>query len=655
MPTRSRALTLFLALLGLAVAPLSAQSSGLVRAREADDERIRRAATSLRVSVDDLKRLARRDGDLHLSSSGTLIYACRRQPGRSGARAVGVENSAFTANPPYALDQTFRLHSRPGSSKVLYLDFDGHTITGTRWNDDPDIGSPVIVIPPFDTDNNPAAFSKAERTIIQQVWRRVAEDFAPFDVDVTTEEPTQDALLRADEFDGAYGVRALLGGDAEDLHPDLAGQGILGIAQFGAFGADVDTPVLNFSEAHGTDWAMLADTVSHETGHALNLFHHGSDQDGEYYRGHGNWAPIMGSGPSTSVSQWSRGDYAGATNPTQDDLAVISELIPFAPVDHPTGTMDALALARGDVAGGTILNAADTAWYQIEAGGGSLTLTGSPSFLGPNLKVGLSLVDGNGQVLASSSTTTASMTATLTYTVPTAGIYYAVVDGIGYRTVNTGFTDYASVGRFSLTGNWALNQPPIASTAGSSPLLGGFPLTVAFNGSASFDFDGAIASYAWNFGDGTSSNLPNPTKVYAAPGNYTAVLTVTDALGAVSTSPVVVTVASRPIADRPMRVLAMTTSWVSLSRTTGSAQCVVRVVDSAGRPLPGVAVTASVQGMDTAALTVVTDRAGNAVFRSAAVPVSQRGSFAFTVRNATLAGYTYLPAQNRLSSASLRR
>ena len=77
--------------------------------------------------------------------------------------------------------------------------------------------------------------------------------------------------------------------------------------------------------------------------------------------------------------------------------------------------------------------------------------------------------------------------------------------------------------------------------------------------------------------------------------------------------------------------------------------------DPASAPLPGVAVTASVQGMDTAALTVVTDRAGNAVFRSAAVPVSQRGSFAFTVRNATLAGYTYLPAQNRLSSASLRR
>lgn len=652
MLIRSRALTLFLALLGLAFAPLDAQSTGLVRGRDADDERIGKVATSLRMSVDDVRRLVRRDTALHVSSTGNLVYACRRNPARAaGARVVGVDNSGFVGTPAYPLDQTFKLHSRPGSTKVLYLDFNGHTITGTAWNED--FGA-TIVMPPFDTDRAPANFSNIERTIIQQIWRRVAEDFAPFDVDVTTEEPALEAILRANPADTVYGVRAVIGGDGALLDPDFAGS-LLGIANFGAFGSDVDTPVLNFSEAHGNDWAMLADTISHETGHALNLFHHGSDNDGEYYAGHGNWAPIMGSGPSTRVSQWSRGDYAGATNPTQDDLAVISQLIPFASVDHPTGAMDALTLDRSDIAGGTILNAEDTAWYQIVAGGGRLTLNGTPSFLGPNLKVGLTLVDGNGQVVASSSQTTSSMAATLTYTVPTAGTYYAVVDGIGFRTADTGFTDYASLGRFSLTGTWSLNQPPIASTAGSTPLIGGSPLTVSFNGSNSFDFDGGIASYSWNFGNGASSNLANPTHVYATPGTYTAVLTVTDSLGAVSTSPVVVTVAPRPIANRPIRVMAMTTSWVSLSRTTGSAQCVVRVVDSAGRPLPGVTVTASVQGMDTAVLTVTTDRSGNAVFRSAAVPATVRGSFTFTVRNATIAGYTYLPAQNRLSSASLRR
>jgi len=646
LPTRG----LLLALLGLLVLPLGAQTRhSLVRGSEADDERIGRASATLRMSVDDVRRLVRRDSALHVSRTGNLVYACRRIP--AGAKVVGVDNTAFVGPPAYPLDQTFKLHSRPGSSKVLYLDFDGHTITGTAWNED--FGE-TIVIPPFDIDSTPGKFSNTELTIIQQVWRRVAEDFAPFDVDVTTEEPPLEAILRANPADTVYGVRAAIGGDGALLDPDFAGA-LLGIANFGSFGSSVDTPVLNFSAAHGNDWAMLADTISHETGHALNLFHHGSARDGEYYRGHGNWAPIMGSGPSSSVSQWSRGDYAGATNPTQDDLAVISQLIPPAPIDHPIAREDALALDRGDVAGGTILNAADNAWYRIEAGGGPLRLTGSVSALGPNLKLGLRLHDANGNLLASSATTTAAMSATLAYNVTQSGVYYAAVDGIGYRTVNTGFTDYASVGRFTLTGDWAVNQPPVASTAGSRPLLGGSPLRVNFVGSASFDFDGQVVSHAWDFGDGATSNLANPSHTYAAPGTYNVVLTVTDSVGATSSSPVTVTVNPRPIADRPMRVLSMAPSWVALSRTSGVAQCVVRVVDSGGRPLPGVAVTATVQGLDTATVTVVSDRQGNAILRSAAIPATLRGSVTFTVRNVTLPGYTYLPALNKVGASTVRR
>jgi chitodextrinase len=648
MTRNPRWLAILLALFVVTDLPLRAQSS-LVRGREADGERLGRAATSLRMSVDDIRRLAQRDADLHVSRAGRLVYACRRSP----AKVVGTNNSAFVGTPIYPLDQTFKLHSRPGAARVLYLDFTGHTIIGTAWNED--FERETIVIPAFSIDADGTKFSAAEQTVIQQVWRRVAEDFAPFDVDVTTEEPDLDAILRTGPADEAYGVRAVIGGNAEDLSPELAGMGILGIAQLGAFGIPTDTPALNFSRAHGSDWAMLADTVSHEVGHTLDLLHHGSARDGEYYRGHGNWAPIMGSGPSSSVSQWSRGDYTGATNPTQDDLAVIALRIPPAPIDHPPTLEDAEAIDRGDIAAGTILNAADTAWYRIEAGGGLLTLNGIVSALGPNLKLGLSLRDADGNLLAQSSTTTASMSATLSHTLTTAGTYYAVVDGIGYRTVNTGFTDYASLGRFQLTGNWAINQPPIASTAGSTPLLGAAPLTVAFRGSNSFDFDGTIVAYAWDFGNGATSTLANPSHTYATPGTYRASLTVTDSVGATHTTEVPVTATAKPIANRPLRVLSMAPSWVSVSRTTGVAQCVVRVVDSGGRPMPGVTVTVSVQGLDTAALTVTSDRQGNAVFRSAALPVGARGPVTFTVREVILEGYTYLPALNRLGSATLRR
>ena len=67
---------------------------------------------------------------------------------------------------------------------------------------------------------------------------------------------------------------------------------------------------------------------------------------------------------------------------------------------------------------------------------------------------------------------------------------------------------------------------------------------------ASASDDGAIASYRWDFGDGTDpATGENVTHTYAAEGNYNVVLVVTDDLGA-STS-VTETVAGEH--DRPVR------------------------------------------------------------------------------------------------------
>jgi hypothetical protein len=87
------------------------------------------------------------------------------------------------------------LHSRPEANRIIFLDFDGFTISGTAWN--VDNGGADIVAPPCDTDGNPSTFGSSERTAIQQIWLRVSEDFAPFDVDVTTEYPGEAALPAA--------------------------------------------------------------------------------------------------------------------------------------------------------------------------------------------------------------------------------------------------------------------------------------------------------------------------------------------------------------------------------------------------------------------------------------------------------------------------
>jgi endonuclease/exonuclease/phosphatase family metal-dependent hydrolase len=83
------------------------------------------------------------------------------------------------------------------------------------------------------------------------------------------------------------------------------------------------------------------------------------------------------------------------------------------------------------------------------------------------------------------------------------------------------------------------NQPPQLSIS-ASPTSGVSPLFVSFSSTAS-DPDGYIASYYWNFGDNTTSTLPNPTHMYAA-GSYLASLSVTDNNGAVTTQSVQINV-----------------------------------------------------------------------------------------------------------------
>jgi len=79
----------------------------------------------------------------------------------------------------------------------------------------------------------------------------------------------------------------------------------------------------------------------------------------------------------------------------------------------------------------------------------------------------------------------------------------------------------------SSCGGAPANFPPVASFSYNCTLL-----ACSFDGSASSDSDGTIASYSWNFGDGNSASVASPSHTYAANGSYTATLTVTDNEGA---------------------------------------------------------------------------------------------------------------------------
>jgi hypothetical protein len=197
------------------------------------------------------------------------------------------------------------LSTRPGAKGVVYVDFDGESVTDPDWN-----GGRTINAAPMN-------FTAAQ---VDQVLAISAQDYAPFDVTFTTDR----ALYNATPV-GAR-MRVIV------TPTDTAAPGSGGVAYInswsgagtGVFKTDAVCWVFNQSVR------SVAEALSHELGHTLGLYHDGQTNGNEYYAGHGggmttptSWAPIMGVGYYRSLVQWSKGEYALANN-SEDDLAIIS-------------------------------------------------------------------------------------------------------------------------------------------------------------------------------------------------------------------------------------------------------------------------------------------------------------------------------------------
>ena len=129
-----------------------------------------------------------------------------------------------------------------------------------------------------------------------------------------------------------------------------------------------------------------------------------------------------------------------------------------------------------------------------------------------------------------------------TYTYTSTGAFIATLT----VTDNRGATSSSTVTIDTTNGtDPGANRPPTAVLTPNSPTSGKAPLSVSFSSLGSGDVDGSIVSYNWNWGDGTTpGSTPNASHVFAAPGSYTVVLTVTDDDGATGTSSTVVTAAA---------------------------------------------------------------------------------------------------------------
>ncbi|MEO5680108.1 MAG: Ig-like domain repeat protein, partial [Acidimicrobiales bacterium] len=413
---------------------------------------------------------------------------------------------------PYA--QTFLLHSRPGSNHVIYLDFDGHTVANTAWND-ADTG-PSFYAEAFTLDGDPA-FSDAEKDVVQSVWQRMAEDYAIFDVDVTTQDPGQAAITRSSPADQVYGTRALITSTATIAARCACG----GVAYIGVFDEtdfhDEYQPAFVFARNLGGSAKSLAEAAAHEVGHNVGLVHDGTTS-GAYYGGHGAWAPIMGSAYGRPISQWSRGEYASANN-LEDDLAVIaSHGATLVPDDHGDTAATATALPIGPTVAtaGLISTDADVDVFRVRVASGPAAFSVAPAAVGPDLDVRLELRTAAGALVAADDPpsgatgpdTAFGLGASVVATLVAGGDYLVSVTGVGTGDPTTGYSGYASLGRYTLTGTV---QEPVATavavTSSPNPSTGGQSVTFSATVSvpAPGSATGATPSGTVAFKDGTAT------------------------------------------------------------------------------------------------------------------------------------------------------
>ncbi|GAA4319504.1 zinc-dependent metalloprotease [Flaviaesturariibacter amylovorans] len=329
--------------------------------------------------------------------------------------------------------------SHPAAAAVLFLDFDGHTVNGTQWN----TAGPIAC--------GPSNLSAAQQL---EIFHRIAEDYRPFNINVTTDSTRYWAAPNKQRmrviFTGTHG---------------WYGNSVGGVAYIGSWTWGDNTPCFIFTTLLQNKTKWIAEAGAHEAGHTMGLRHQASysatcSKLTDYHSGTGtgeiSWAPIMGVGYYRNQTTWNLGPTNQGCTTSQSDLDVIAKTangFGFR-ADDVADHFDAASLATfvGDSfrIDGVIGRTADRDLFRFRmpAAGrfrlDALPFSAAAGNEGADLDILVQLFDAEGRAVGAWNP--APLLNSVVDTALAAGTYFLQVDGKG----NQFAPEYGSLGSYAL-------------------------------------------------------------------------------------------------------------------------------------------------------------------------------------------------------------
>eukprot|EP00035_Acanthoeca_spectabilis_P013909 m.262303 g.262303 ORF g.262303 m.262303 type:complete len:805 (+) comp16004_c0_seq1:2908-5322(+) len=375
-------------------------------------------------------------------------------------------------------------HSRPGATNTLYLAFQGGVISGTAWGS----GATYTTFPYRKNSITDLTRDATDQARISEIFLRVAEDYAPFDVDVTTQMP----VGWPSNLNDNRRIGTLIFTQSNGLNGPNPHSGYGGIAYVNVWGQS------NFGTTYSPAWvqdygpASASEAASHEAGHNLGLSHDScssctSGYQADFQSTGGIWfGPIMGVSYGADVSQFSKGDYFEATQ-TQNDMTIIDGKLGRLADDHTT-TPIAVSGTDDVTVTGIIERALDTDTFTFAAGAGTQIAITASSYhpsdtdTGSNLYFTLTVsgsvsgtlcsITGGGEAARLNPTWSASTCSPTTSAAETVSIAITGAESADTSSNYNGplFPAYASVGTYKIrVQTTTVNCPTGTLKAGNPP------------------------------------------------------------------------------------------------------------------------------------------------------------------------------------------